>query len=155
MLRSLKFALRHLAKSPGFTSVAVIIMALGIGANTAIFSVVHSVLMEPLPFSQPDRLVRLWHVPPQSSFPGVTRFAISAANFLDWQKQNTVFEGMALYTGGGYDITGQGKPQSIRAGKVTANFFSVLGVQPIHGRVFTPAEDQPGKDHELVLTYKL
>jgi putative ABC transport system permease protein len=155
MLRSLKFALRHLAKSPGFTSVAVIIMALGIGANTAIFSVVHAVLMEPLPFSQPDRLVRLWHVPPQSSFPGVTRFAISAANFLDWQKQNTVFEGMALYTGGGYDITGQGKPQSIRAGKVTANFFSVLGVQPIHGRVFTPAEDQPGKDHELVLTYKL
>jgi putative ABC transport system permease protein len=155
MLRSLKFALRHLAKSPGFTSVAVIIMALGIGANTAIFSVVHSVLMEPLPFSQPDRLVRLWHVPPQSSFPGVTRFAISAANFLDWQKQNTVFEGMALYTGGGYDITGQGKPQSIRAGKVTANFFSVLGVQPIHGRVFTPEEDQPGKDHELILTYKL
>jgi putative ABC transport system permease protein len=128
---------------------------LGIGANTAIFSVVHAVLMEPLPFSQPDRLVRLWHVPPQSSFPGVTRFAISAANFLDWQKQNTVFEGMALYTGGGYDITGQGKPQSIRAGKVTANFFSVLGVQPIHGRVFTPAEDQPGKDHELILTYKL
>jgi putative ABC transport system permease protein len=155
MLRSLKFALRHLAKSPGFTSVAVIIMALGIGANTAIFSVVHAVLMEPLPFSQPDRLVRLWHVPPQSSFPGVTRFAISAANFLDWQKQNTVFEGMALYTGGGYDITGQGKPQSIRAGKVTANFFSVLGVQPIHGRVFTPEEDQPGKDHELILTYKL
>jgi len=155
MLRNLRFALRHLAKSPGFTAVAVLIMALGIGANTAIFSVVHAVLLEPLPFSQPDRLVRLWHVPPQSSFPGITRFAISAANFLDWQKQNTVFEGMALYTFGSYDITGQGKPQSIRAGKVTANFFSILGVEPIHGRVFTPEEDQPGKDHELVLTYKL
>lgn len=154
-LRNLKFALRHLAKSPGFTAVAVIIMALGIGANTAIFSVVHAVLLEPLPFSQPDRLVRLWHLPPQSSFPGVTKFALSAANFLDWQKQNTVFEGMTLYTFAGYDITGQGKPQSIRAGKVTANFFSVLGVQPIHGRVFTAEEDQPGKDHELILTYKL
>src|SRR4051812_50188279 len=118
-------------------------MALGIGANTAIFSVVHAVLLEPLPFSNPDRLVRLWHVPPQSSFPGVTRFSLSAANFLDWQKQNTVFEGMTLYSFAGYDITGQGKPQSIRAAKVTANFFSVLGVQPIYGRVFTSEEDQP------------
>ena len=155
LVQNLKFALRHLAKSPGFTAVAVVIMALGIGANTAIFSVVHAVLLEPLPFSQPDRLVRLWHVPPQSSFPGMTKFSLSAANFLDWQKQNTVFEGMALYSFGSYDITGQGKPQSIRASKVSADFFSVLGVEPIHGRVFTPEENQPGKDHELVLTYKL
>jgi putative ABC transport system permease protein len=153
-LRNLKFALRHLAKSPGFTAVAVIIMALGIGANTAIFSVVHAVLLEPLPFSQPDRLVRLWHVPPQSAFPGVTKFSISAANFLDWQKQNTVFEGMTLYSFGAYDITGKGKPQSIRAGKITANFFPVLGVQPLYGRVFTAEEDQPGKNHELILSYK-
>lgn len=154
-LQNLKFALRHLAKSPGFTSVAVVIMALGIGANTAIFSVVHAVLLEPLPFSNPDRLVRLWHTPPQTSFPGVTRFSLSAANFLDWQRQNHVFDQMALYHFSAYDITGQGKPQSIRAGVVSANFFSVLGVQPIHGRTFTAEEDAPGKNHELILSYKL
>ena len=122
-LRNLKLALRQLMRSPGFTSVAIVIMALGIGANTAIFSVVHAVLLEPLPFRQPDRLVQIWHVPPQTSFPGMTRFAVSAANFLDWQKQNHVFEEMALYSGGGYDITGEGKPESIRAGTVNAGFF--------------------------------
>ena len=154
-LRNLKLALRQLRRSPGFTSVAIVIMALGIGANTAIFSVVHAVLLEPLPFRDPQRLVQIWHVPPQSSFPGMTRFAVSAANFLDWQKQNHVFEEMALISGAGFDITGDGKPESIRAGSVNANFFSVLGVQPLHGRVFLAEENQPGKNHEVILTYKL
>jgi predicted permease len=153
--QNLKFALRQLVKSPGFTSIAVLILALGIGANTAIFSVVHAVLLEPLPFRDPDRLVQIWHVPPQSSFPGMTRFAVSAANFLDWQKQNDLFEQMSLYTGGGFDLMGTGKPESIRAGVVSSGFFSVLGVQPILGRVFTAEEDQPGKNHEVVLTWKL
>ena len=154
-LQDLKLAIRHLLKSPGFTSVAILIMALGIGANTAIFSVVHAVLLEPLPFSDPDRLVQIWHVPPQSSFPGMTQFAVSAANFLDWQKQNEVFSQMALYSGASYDITGQGKPETVLASTVTANFFSVLGVQPIYGRVFLPEEDQPGKNKEIILTWKL
>jgi len=154
-LQDLKFATRHLLKSPGFTSVAILIMALGIGANSAIFSVVHAVLLEPLPFSDPDRLVQIWHVPPQTSFPGMTRFAVSAANFLDWQKQNDVFSEMALYSGSSYDITGQGKPETIRAGRVTSNFFSVLGVQPVYGRVFVPQEDQPGRNQEIILTWKL
>jgi hypothetical protein len=82
-------------------------MALGIGANTAIFSVVHAVLLEPLPFGNPGQLVQIWHVPPQSSFPGMTRFSVSAANFLDWQKQSDVFSEMALYSGTAYDITGK------------------------------------------------
>jgi len=155
ILEDFKFALRHLLKSPGFTSIAILIMALGIGANTAIFSVVHAVLLEPLPFHDPDRLVQIWHVPPQSSFPGMTRFAVSAANFLDWQKQNDVFTEMALASGGGFDITGQGKPETIRAATVTSNFFSALGVRPIYGRVFLSQEDQPGHNQEIILTYKL
>ena len=130
LMRNLKFAFRLLRKSPGFALVAVFIMALGIGANTAIFSVVHAVLLEPLPFHDADRLVQIWHVPPQKSFPGMTRFAVSAANFLDWQKQNHVFQNMALYSFTRYDITGAGKPEGITASPVSSDFFSVLGVQP-------------------------
>ena len=154
-LQDLKFAIRRLLKSPGFTCIAILIMALGIGANTAIFSVVHTVLIEPLPYSDPARLVQIWHVPPQSSFPGMTQFAVSAANFLDWQKQNDVFSEMALYSGSSFDITGNGKPETVLACTVTSNFFAVLGVQPIYGRVFLPEEDQPGKNKEIILTYKL
>jgi putative ABC transport system permease protein len=154
LMRNLKFAFRLLRKSPGFALVAVFIMALGIGANTAIFSVVHAVLLEPLPFPDADRLVQIWHVPPQKSFPGMTRFAVSAANFLDWQKQNDAFEKMALYSFTRYDITGAGKPEAITASPVSSDFFSVLGVQPLHGRTFLPEEDSPGKNHEVVLSYK-
>src|ERR1700727_982231 len=154
LMRNLRFAFRLLRKSPGFALVAVFIMALGIGANTAIFSVVHAVLLEPLPFHDADRLVQIWHVPPQKSFPGMTRFAVSAANFLDWKKQNHVFEQMALYSGARYDMTGTGKPESVTASPVSADFFSVLGLQPLYGRTFLPQEDSPGKSHEVVLSYK-
>lgn len=155
ILMDVRFAIRQLRKSPGFASMAILIMALGIGANTAIFSLVHAVLLEPLPYQDPNRLVQLWHVPPQSSFPGMTQFAVSAANFLDWQKQNSVFSGMALGSGGGFDLTGQGKPESISVATVTYNFFSLLGTQPLYGRVFLPEEDRPGHNHEIILTYKL
>ena len=153
--RNLKFAFRQLIKSPGFTAIAIVILALGIGANTAIFSVVHAVLLEPLPFQDADRLVQIWHTPPQSSFPGITTFAVSAANFLDWQKQNTVFERMALYSGGGFELDrGRQAGDHSCGSRVTSDFFSVLGVQPLFGRVFTAEEDQPGKNHEVILTYK-
>jgi predicted permease len=155
LVQNLKYAVRLITKTPMFALVAITIMALGIGANTAIFSVVHAVLLEPLPFPEADRLVQLWHVPPQTSFPGMTRFSLSAANFLDWEKQNDVFEQMALYHGTDFDMTGAGKPESIRAGRVSANFFSVLRVQPIHGRLFRPEEDHPGRNHEVILSYKL
>jgi putative ABC transport system permease protein len=154
LMQNLKFALRRLRKSPGFFFVATGIMALGIGANTAIFSVVHAVLLEPLPFADADRLVQVWHVPPQKSFPGMTRFALSAANFLDWQKQNHVFAQMALYSGARYDITGMGKPEAVTASPVSADFFAVLGLPPLYGRTFLPQEDRPGKNHEVVLSYK-
>jgi putative ABC transport system permease protein len=152
--QNLKFALRLLRKSPGFALVAILIMALGIGANTAIFSVVHAVLLEPLPFRDADRIVQIWHIPPQKSFPGIGKFAVSAANFLDWQKQSHAFDQMALYGGAGYDITGAGKPEAIVAGAVSPDFFSVLGVEPLHGRVFLPEENNPGQNHEVILGYK-
>jgi putative ABC transport system permease protein len=154
LMRNLKFAIRLLLKSPAFACAAVTIMALGIGANTAIFSIVHGVLLEPLPYRDANRLVQLWHTPPQSSFPGMTEFSVSAANFLDWQKQNHIFEQMALYTGRGYDITGVGKAEAISASPVSYDFFPVLGVQPLYGRVFLPEEDRPGHNHEVVLSYK-
>jgi putative ABC transport system permease protein len=152
--QNLKFAFRQLRSSPGFTIVAVVILALGIGANAAIFSVVHAVLIEPLPFRDADRLVQVWHTPPQSSFPGMSQFAVSAANFLDWQKQNTVFDRMALYHGSGYELTGAGRPETVLGAVVSSDFFPILGVQPVLGRIFSADEDRPGKNHEIILTYR-
>jgi putative ABC transport system permease protein len=130
LMQNLKFALRRLRKSLGFFFVAAGIMALGIGANTAIFSVVHAVLLEPLPFPEADRLVQVWHVPPQKSFPGMTRFSVSAANFLDWQKQSRVFRQMAFYSGARYDIIGTGKPEAVTASRVSADFFRFSAFSP-------------------------
>jgi putative ABC transport system permease protein len=154
LLQDLRFALRLLMKNPGFALMAAIIMALGIGANTAIFSIVNKVLLEPLPFRDADRVVQIWHTPPQSSFPGMTTFAISPANFLDWQKENHVFDKMALYSGARFDITGAGKPEAIGASRVSSDFFSALGVEPLHGRVFRPEESTPGQNHEVILSFK-
>ena len=154
LFQDLRFALRLLVKNPGFALIAAIIMALGIGANTAIFSIVNKVLIEPLPFRDVDRVVQIWHTPPQSSFPGMTTFAISPANFLDWQKENHVFDKMALYSGASFDITGAGKPEAIGAGAVSSDFFSALGVEPLHGRVFRAEENNPGQNHEVILSYK-
>jgi putative ABC transport system permease protein len=96
-VQDLRRALRVFRKMPGFTLAALIVLALGIGANTSIFSLVYGVLIRPLPFAEPDRLVQLWHVPPAKSFPGMTIFPLSAANYLDWEQQNSVFESSAIY----------------------------------------------------------
>ncbi|HEY1677773.1 MAG TPA: ABC transporter permease [Candidatus Sulfotelmatobacter sp.] len=148
-----RFAVRRLVKSPGFTLVAVLTLGLGIGANTAIFSVVNGVLLRPLPFQEPDRLVRVWHIPPSKSFPGMTEFAVSAANYVDWQRQNRVFERMAIYSYRGFTLTGVDKPERIDATAVSADFFGTLGVRPMLGRIFSADEDQPGRSNVVLLSY--
>ncbi|MFI5078292.1 MAG: ABC transporter permease, partial [Vicinamibacteria bacterium] len=139
-----RYAVRVLGRAPSFTLAVVAVLALGIGATTAIFSIVNTVLLRPLPFDEPDRLVRLFHVPPQATFPGIPRFALSPANFYDWQREATAFEGMALYRGRSFTLTGSGAPRSINVATVGAGFFDVLRVRPAQGRVFRPDEDEPG-----------
>jgi putative ABC transport system permease protein len=150
--RDLKLALRVLIKSPGFALVAVIVLALGIGANTAIFSVVNAVLLRPLPFPEPDRLMRIWHVPPAKSFPGMTEFAASAANYIDWRDQNDVFDKMSIYTGESLNLTGTSQPETLTAARVSHEFFSVLQSPPRLGRDFSKEEDQVGHRHVVILT---
>jgi len=120
-MQDFRYALRQLRKSPGFTAVAVITLALGIGMNTAIFSVVNGVLLRPLGFKDANQLVRVWHVPPPKSFPGMTTFAVSAANYLDWEKQNQVFERMAILSYRNFDLTGGDKPEQVDAITVSSD----------------------------------
>jgi predicted permease len=131
--------LRMLRKSPGFTAVAVLTLALGIGGNTAIFSIVNDVLLNPLPFPQPDQLVAL-----HESKPHFEQGSISYSNFLDWQKDNRVFSGMAVARRYAFNLTGRGDAERVHAEFVTGDFFPLLGIQPVLGRTFTPAEEQAG-----------
>jgi len=152
LLQDLRYGLRTLNRSRSFALAAVLVLALGIGANTAIFSVVNSVLLRPLPFHDPDQLVQIWHTPPQTSFPGMKEFAVSAANYLDWAAENHVFERIAIYTGGSYNLTGQGEPEFVNGRSVSSGFFPTLEAQPMLGRVFSPDEDRPGHDHVVILS---
>ena len=139
--QDLRYGLRMLAKNPGFTAVAVIALALGIGANSAIFSVVNTVLLRPLSFKNPDALVMVWDDQAHLGFPKDTP---CPANFIDWQQQNTVFEGMAAMAESSFNLTGVGEPERFDGRRVSANFFSLLGMDPQIGRGFTPEEDKPG-----------
>jgi len=155
LLQDLRFGTRTMRRSPGFTVTAVLALALGIGANTAIFSVVNAVLLRPLSYDQPDRLMQVWHTPPQKSFPGMPTFAVSPANFLDWREQNHSFEAMSAYGFGRYTLTGSGRPEAIRMVAATVGLFSILHAQPLLGRGFLQGEDEPGHEHEVVLSYGL
>ena len=152
LLQDLKFGLRMLAKNPGFTAVAVVTLALGIGANTAIFSVVKAVLWRPLPYRDANRLVIVWE---QNLPRGWTTNIVSAANFRDWKRQNTVFSGMAAVDPTSFNLTGVGNPVEIDGERVTANLFSLLGVQPIRGRGFAPLDDDPSSPPVAIISYGL
>jgi predicted permease len=155
LIRDLRYAVRVLRKQPGFSVAAVIVLALGIGANTAIFSVVHAVLLRPLPYPDPGRLVFVWHVPPPAGFPGMTRFAVSPANFRDWRAQSRTFAHMAIVRFRSFTLTGGPEPEMIRARGVSADFFDVMGVHPILGRAFLADEDRPGTTKVVVLSERL
>jgi putative ABC transport system permease protein len=151
LLKDLRHGVRMLRRSPGFALVALVVFALGIGANAAIFSVVHAVLLQPLPYPDPSRLVRVWHTPPQEGFPGRKTFAVSNANYLDWEAQNHVFEKMALIGFASLNASGDGEPQAIPGARVTENFFTVLGARPALGRTLTPGDFRPGAEPAIVL----
>jgi putative ABC transport system permease protein len=148
--QDIRFGFRMLLKKPGFTAVAVLALALGVGANTAIFSVVNGVLLRPLPFKDPDRLVRLgeW----SKEVPGMS---ISYPNFLDWREQNHVFEGLAALQFGSYNMTGVDEPERLLGRNVSWNFFDVLGVRPAVGRGFRPEEDHAGAPRVCLISYAL
>ena len=140
-----------LAKNPAFTIIAVIALALGIGANSAIFSVVDAVLLRPLPFKHPEQLVMLWENAAHQGFPKNTP---SPANFLDWQKQAQSFTGMAAMAERSFNLTGVGEPERLEGRRVSANLFELLGVPALLGRTFVPEDDKPGT-HVVLLSYSL
>jgi putative ABC transport system permease protein len=148
--RDLLFGLRLLWKSPGFTAVAVLALALGIGANTAIFSVVYATLLAPLPYHQPDRIVMVW-----SKINNDNRNGVSAGDFLDWQRQSTSFESIAAWTGRQMSLSVSAHPEQVEAEPCTPGFLHVLGQPFLLGRDFLPEEGQLGKDLEVILTYRL
>ncbi len=150
--RDLRVASRTLRKSPGFTVVAVLTLALGIGVNTAIFSALNATIFHPLAYENPEQLVMVWGVEPK----GCCRhggMVFSSPNFLDFKDQNRVFEKMAAFDGTEFTITSLENPQRIHAGRVTADFFTLLRARPMLGRTFLPGENEPGRDHAVVLSY--
>lgn len=151
LTKDIRYAVRGLLKRPGFTAIVVITLALGIGTNTAIFSVVNAVLLRPLPYPNPDQLVMIWGRQTQ----GLHKLPASPQEFIDYRDRNHSFSAIAAYVMVGRDLTGAGDAERIETAKVTAQFFSVLDIHPLSGRSFLVEEDQPGRDHVAILSYGL
>jgi putative ABC transport system permease protein len=152
LLKDIRYGVRGLLKRPGFTVVAVLTLALGIGANTAIFSVVNAVLLRPLQFRDPDRLVMIWE---DAAFLGFPKNTPAPANYVDWKTQSKSFEDVAATAEWTFNLTGDGTPERVAAYGVTANFFPIFGVSPALGRGFTPDDDRPGAHKVAVISHEL
>ena len=152
LLRDIRYGFRSLLKRPGFTAIALVALALGIGANTAIFSLVNAVVLQPLPYAQPDRLVWAW-----GKFPGGNRASVSPADYLDFRAHNKTFEQFAASFGMSMpvNLTGGGEPQRLTASVVTGNYFDAFGVTPALGRGFSLDNERPGNDQVAVLSHAL
>ena len=154
MLNDLKFAFRQLLKNPGFTAVAVLTLALGIGANTAIFSVVNAVLLKPLPYREPGQIVMLWTDNPSVNL-GFHELPPAPTDFLEWRRDAKSFEQIAAFRTRLADLSEEGDPERVGGVQVTANFFSLLGAQPVLGRVFPAEAEQPGNDKVAIISHGL
>ena len=150
--QDLRYAIRGLSKNPGFAFVAIAVLALGIGANSAIFSAVNGILFRPLPYAEPQRLVMIWG---NLFKTGLDEIGASAPEFKDYKEQSTVFEHLAGYTQAGFNFSGGGEPERINGAYVTADLFPLLGVAPAAGRVFAAEEDSPGHEQVVILSYSL
>src|SRR6185436_4547470 len=146
--QDLRYGIRSLIKNPGFALIAVGTLALGIGANTAIFSVVNGVLLRPLPYNDVDRIMTVWEDNIKS---GKKEDGASPANFLDWRDQNQVFEQLATAEPYGHTLTGSNDPERFRSWLVSEGFFEILGVNPLYGRTFRPEENQAGNSRVIVM----
>jgi len=153
LLQDIRYSIRTLSKNPGFTAVAVLTLALGIGANTAIFSVVENLLLRPLPYPQPGNLVQIWNTYP----PQVPRGALSPGDYADWRQQNASFSEMGGYAqiSQGFNLTGEGEPQRVRGSYASAGLFPMLGIHLAAGRYFLPEEDRAGSSPVVMLSYRL
>src|SRR5216683_518198 len=145
--QDVRYSLRVLGKNPSFAAIAILTLALGIGTNTALFSVVNGVLLRPLPYPQPDRIVAI-----SEKTASFERSSISYPNFLDWQRANSTFSSIAAYRSDDFSMTGSGEPERVRIGMVSAGFFEILGVTPARGRLFTPEEDRLGTAPVAILS---
>ena len=144
--QDLRYGARMLLRNPAVSAVAVVTLALGIGANTATFSIVNAVMLRPLPYQNPDRLVSLW-----TNVPEHGRWPITSGNFVDWKNQNTVFEDIAAFSPSTVTLTGDGEPVQMMGANTSAGYFAVVGVEPMIGRLFHPEEYAPGKNQVVIL----
>jgi putative ABC transport system permease protein len=156
LFQDVRYGLRLLAKRPGFTTIAVVALALGIGANSAIFSVVNGVVLRPLPYKDPDRLMMVWSRRPLlQAQSGLSEYPVSAADFIDWRDQNQSFEQLAAFHTQPFNITGAGDPEFLGGVRASWNLFALLGVDAQKGRTFLPEDDQPGAGHVVAISHGL
>src|SRR5262245_27024159 len=147
-----RFGIRSLIRRPGFAVIAILTLGVGMGATTAVFSLIDSVLLKPLPFHEPDRLTMVWEVSQRFKLP---RVEVAPLNYVDWQKQVQAFESLAAYGNGVVNLTGSGTPERLFSAQVTPNLFPTLGVGPLVGRWFVTPEGSPGETAVAILSYEL
>src|SRR6202795_2978112 len=152
-LKDIRYGVRNLARTPGFTAVAVLTLALGIGANTAIFSVVENVLLRPLPYAQPENLVEIWNTYP----PQVPRAGLSPGDYADWRQQAKSFSEMGAYAdvSYGFNLTGEGQARRVLVGYASSSLFPMLGVRALAARSFVPEEDKRAAPLVVLLSHAL
>jgi putative ABC transport system permease protein len=151
-VRDTRHALRALGRTPAFTAIAALTFGLGIGVNTAVFSVFNGVVLRPLPYPEPDRITMVWMDNRQQ---GIKEDITSWPNYQDWRNQNSSFAVMAGYTGAAFNLTGADEPERLQGAQTTANFFDVMGIRPLFGRLYTDANETPGNDGVVLLSYGL